>query len=715
MNDYHVRWARPFVDLNSVLHAPYFRFVESTGGIIVQTSTLDKDVDTAKYVNIKSNFPFELFIFRTQTDFDSRPLPWLQDFEPTQTYMQFKGAKNSDGDLRAVKRTFASPGTVVTLGGNSEGYPVGSMTGMYAVVVKMIQTVDPPPYNFAKDFDRYRFFELFWQFAIVDALFFAMVIRFLHTKVNMRLDRIAAYLCGLTHEGPERTILAGLLLCRDDMTPNDVTNAQFRRNIFWAQQSIRLIVAVPFVALLAFGICCASMVEPRALGFSLVLVGYPLCAVGAGFYVWQRQGWRMTRVVLGMLVVSFTMVQIFCIMSVFIDPAVLRDGEPVDIFSITTVFLTLNTLPMMAIAYINDPALAKSVQALTAMLSSKKKVKGLKNKFNALGSMGLKMRLANASQKGGREKKEKNPFKRCFKKAKHRAMRFLGRTKKQPKTRSKSEASLMEVLGEEYTISSEDPTFRFANPIDSAVSGSKSQRRKRTIGLYLFAVFQLVLYIAIVERNAAPKYSQQPYGISLWVLVLDFCMWIRMRRGTCDWGPGKTVMLIALTRGAIALFSGDLWLVSIGASFFIVGNVLAIDIVNTRLRTLSAYEIGAIAFFGNSKTEAEIRARNDYASTPEWTLCTLSFFYLCPLFYVILRIKGEDVPTFQVSPRCCCYFDVVFCCLLLFCACCMFLRDGLLIIYIPTPPPPPLPLLLPHSARTPPTPPHPTPPPDPQQ
>ena len=64
-----------------------------------------------------------------------------------------------------------------------------------------------------------------------------------------------------------------------------------------------------------------------------------------------------------------------------------------------------------------------------------------------------------------------------------------------------------------------------------------------------------------------------------------------------------------MTRGALSLFSGDLWLVGIGFSFFIIGNVLAIDIVNTRLKTLNAYEIGAVAFFGATKSKNEIQGK----------------------------------------------------------------------------------------------------------
>ena len=56
------------------------------------------------------------------------------------------------------------------MGGNSQGYDPGTMDSMYAVLVKMIPTIDPPAYQFSKNFDRERFFYLFWQFALVDVV-----------------------------------------------------------------------------------------------------------------------------------------------------------------------------------------------------------------------------------------------------------------------------------------------------------------------------------------------------------------------------------------------------------------------------------------------------------------------------------------------------------------------------------------------------------------
>jgi hypothetical protein len=528
---------------------------------MVQTSTLDKDLNDSKYVNIKCNFPFDMYIFRSTVDFNNYELPWINKlkFENTQTYMQFKGAKNSDGDLRAVKKTFTSVnGTVVTLGGNSEGYDPGTMESMYSVLVKLVPTVDPPPYQFAKKFDREKFFQLFWQFAIVDVIFFSLVYHFMKYKVNMRVDRIAAWISQQTFEGKERNILAGLLLSRDDRSPNDPSNAEFRRNIYWVEQSIKILIATPFVILFSFGLCCATLSEPRTLGFALVLVGYPLATVFGAMYIWKNQGYRMTKSIILAVVLSFISIQIFTIVAVFIDPAVSQDGESVDIFSITTVLLTLNTLPMMAIAYINDPALAKSMQDLTSMLSTSKN--DIKNKFD-LNYQHHQARSVGACD-GGLSKwlrYQFNKFKMCCSCSKPPENPYF-KSRKQ----SISEKNLKNVLGDEYSISSEDNTFQYSNPIDSAVSGTNQQRKRRSILLYIFALFNLVLYISLVSNFADVRYSPQSYGYAVWILILDFCMWLRMKRGTCEWGPGKTVLLIAMTRGALSLFSGDLWLVGIG-------------------------------------------------------------------------------------------------------------------------------------------------------
>lgn len=81
------------------------------------------------------------------------------------------------------------------------------MDSMYSVLVKMIPHIDPPAYKFSKNFDRVRFFQLFWQFAIVDGLFFGLVYHFMRYKIKMRVDRTGAWLSQQTIDGPLRNIM----------------------------------------------------------------------------------------------------------------------------------------------------------------------------------------------------------------------------------------------------------------------------------------------------------------------------------------------------------------------------------------------------------------------------------------------------------------------------------------------------------------------------
>ena len=83
-------------------------------------------------------------------------------------------------------------------------------------------------------------------------------------------------------------------------------------------------------------------------------------------------------------------------------------------------------------------------------------------------------------------------------------------------------------------------------------------------------------------------------GLSLTVMTLDSCYWLRFR-GKCDWGPGYTVMLMILSRASLVVFvetTGLLAALGLLCSRVALGH----DIVSYRLR-LWSIEIGAVAFW----------------------------------------------------------------------------------------------------------------------
>ena len=146
-----------------------------------------------------------------------------------------------------------------------------------------------------------------------------------------------------------------------------------------------------------------------------------------------------------------------------------------------------------------------------------------------------------------------------------------------------------------------------------------------------------------METQGAQLYSGQAFGLSLTVIALDSCYWLRFR-GKCDWGPGYTVMLMILSRASLVVFCGDYWLIGCAGAYFVLGIALGHDIVNYRLKIMNSYEIGAVAFFGNVEREKN----NDIAASPEFVLSVLSFEFLVLLLAAIFVIPAESMPKFMI-------------------------------------------------------------------
>ena len=160
--------------------------------------------------------------------------------------------------MQAMYQKFDSFNGKFTFGGNSYKYQTNEMNKMYSVIVKMLPGKDPPGYKYAKDFDRENFWDHIWQFGVMGAIFLGLVLRFVAKELNYRLDRVESWLCQATVEGDNRNILGGIFLCYDGADPDDDSddgpNAEFCRHLFWAKRAVYVIIALPLLQILAFGI-----------------------------------------------------------------------------------------------------------------------------------------------------------------------------------------------------------------------------------------------------------------------------------------------------------------------------------------------------------------------------------------------------------------------------------------------------------------------------
>ena len=93
-------------------------------------------------------------------------------------------------------------------------------------------------------------------------------------------------------------------------------------------------------------------------------------------------------------------------------------------------------------------------------------IKDTKNKLKNIGAMGLKLKMAgvNAAKKSGKKVEEDEP-------------------------------SILDYLGDDYSIDKKDATFRFADPLSSGLAGSSKARFKRTVMLYIIGLIFLLIYL----------------------------------------------------------------------------------------------------------------------------------------------------------------------------------------------------------------------------
>jgi hypothetical protein len=602
----------------------YNNFREAFGGILLQISVEDRGLKEQEYAQFQLTHGAEVFLFRSADDYSSRNLSWIiRDgyvLDPL-VKMQIRSAIGQNGRIfRGMRRSMPNGG-LLELGGNNNvsfDYPVepsaaGLDTTPYVMVVRMHTGTDKIPVVYAKVFDAWGFLTLVIQFGVANALYAILVASFLQ-KIQLRPECIPGYLVG-TRKSVENfglstedsalgssnkpNVLGSLFLCfhTNQNDEKDPTNIHFRRNLFYAEWIVYIIVSLPFLILVIFGVTCAAIVKPPALGFSLVFVGTAFFLMWLGFRKWDAQGWRMTPGIMRAFQLAYALLNIYLMVTPALDPAVLYANQAVDFFSSACGFFTLNLMPMMAIAFMNDPKLKASMNHINSAVTS-----------------------------GSPEKKKKSKMKIQRKK------------------------TFTSVVQDIYTVDKNMEAFKFSDAGGSLVSGTPEEVLSRTRKLYMMALVILFLFPVFISWRGNPEMLENAIGGVLVIIAIDSAFWLRFR-GYCEWSPGYTVMLLILTRTVVAIFLGDYWMIGAAGAYFVLGVALARDIVNFRFKIMSKYEIGAVAFFGKElRGKAEQESRRDIAAMPEFVLGYLSFIFLVLLLASLFTVPPEKMKYFAGAP-----------------------------------------------------------------
>lgn len=108
---------------------------------------------------------------------------------------------------------------------------------------------------------------------------------------------------------------------------NTENNVDYRRNLYYAAQCVRLVVLMPLFIAWAWGLSTIYTVLPTAVGFFILIV---FTAVIVGWYTYkhlQHRAWLMTAHVLHKCAVVLLCILVYCASTVFTDPTVYHGDQ----------------------------------------------------------------------------------------------------------------------------------------------------------------------------------------------------------------------------------------------------------------------------------------------------------------------------------------------------------------------------------------------------
>ncbi|KUF83417.1 Endoribonuclease L-PSP [Phytophthora nicotianae] len=518
----------------------YYRMADSQGGLLIRSSSTSNNnkgntslISTygyAPYSRVTFNFAAQLFVFRRVDDEASSP-EWLNTtfgWVETREYAQLM---NVAGDFKAVAQNFTphainkygdAEGRGVITGANVALNYTDTTLSMYFIVAVPHETLDVVPAVYSKEFSRGIFLEITVQYGPTFAFLMILVVRYLR-RMHWRVERVQSFLAekvanpsgqlsaaagvqpkvkekNNTAKGKEKIvkktkvkkpdIVAQLFFCYGD----GENNAQFRRNLCYATWAVNIVIASPVLMLLSWGVTSIVLVTPPAFGFGIVFLG--IGALG-GIYaasVWVRTGWRMTRRTLYLFAVAFFGAFVFLFSATFADPKVYVGGEDLDFFSLSCIFLTLNMMPIIWLAFTNDSKLSKSLKQVIAVVGASKKVTTLKSKFKNLGTLGLKLATAKSDHQVVDPEESKTKRKR-------------------------KESPFAAILGDHYTVEQSLPGLEYADILKSVFVTPASTRRRVNRRCYWSVLATLVVYCIVA--SAWTEYGTQAVGISITLVLVD--------------------------------------------------------------------------------------------------------------------------------------------------------------------------------------------------
>ena len=615
------------------------------GALVMRTPRAAKDVPYNEEVaRVAINFDSMIYVCREKNwDANLGSLTWMNEqgyelAEEIYNYNDYRGYPNTEVVARRCYKKFF-PATKknkyglvyaneINFGGN---WPKIQMEGagqmpqfMYTVFI--IPRIGPPIVEAEVDFDYSLDLSALIvtcvRFGIMFVIFFYFTEMHLSKNLNFRLDRIETFLVTRSMTGNDKNVLS-TLFSNYMLTEN---NVEFRRHLFYATICVRVAMMTPFLILWAWGMAAAATVNPPAVGFAIMFVGTASLLVWYGFKLWTFNNWRMSSTSLYCLGGSFLFVLVYAVATAFVDPAVIVGGKQINFVAISVVFGTLNVMPLLAMAFLNDNKLRRSAKQLIMVIeASADKMPGVKN---AVGWHG----------KGS-----------AFNKIMGSVWSVFDSNSPPITVTDKSSNAVPSNTAPPSSSASAPSIFDVgADVTKSSFLASSERREMLNRKLYRASLFVLAIYISVSITSTDLHILAILNSVSL---VLIDGVHVSLSHGNTSWSPGYQAFLMCVSRLTIMGAGEDNWLTGYSATYFVYGVALSREIVRKHLPKLTEQAAAGVAYYGY---EAFPKFKGDISGSPDFCLGAMSFFFVLLIAfcsYGALPLPMLDVEIGGLCPK----------------------------------------------------------------
>ncbi|GBG28739.1 Calpain [Hondaea fermentalgiana] len=623
------RWGRLYVSGSFVLDPSWPTFQDVSGGLLLQTNMTHNALDASgTYLKLQTNVDSTIYVFFPEDDEGDAATPgWINDAAGwTNTSVRMVQKGNEDSSFRAWSTSLSSESSLAL------GYPsygmrdsIGELVAsemMYGVIAVMTANQGETDASYRTEFEVDTIVPLIREMLLL-VLPFVLLQRSFFNKIAWRVDRIENGLLQAAAKDESKNLLS--LVLKNWYLNGSPANIDFRRNLYFLTLGAKVTLLAPVALCFSYSLAMAKEAVPMAAGLAVFCVGMGIAAITFAFVTWKKSGWRMSHARLVAFGVGAASIYVFLFLAVCFDMRVIDAGLPFSIFGLSCVAFTLNAVPMIGIYFLDNDQLHQAFAQLQRVVDKNSKLSAVKNKFQALGTMGLKMALLNNAKKAEEPEKDKS------------SSGEKTRPDKKP---------FGSLLGGVYTIDDTVKEFSYTDTFRRWFAGGRRKRRRLVRGLYGVALSILFVYSIVVFFKCDSAYRAQGFGFAFCIVLLDTALFALLR-GPCMWGTGHYVLLSFAGRGTLALCAGENWLVGIGLAYFIYGAALGQEIINQRMQTIGSDRAGSVAYFGQGLMKR--KRVHDVSAMPEFVLAALSFFFLIALLgYVFALEDQESMPSLTV-------------------------------------------------------------------